>query len=57
MDNAHKTYFSELMTIPPVFEEPMKKHTTFGIGGDASVYMYPSSVFELAEVLSYTHKK
>ncbi len=56
MDNTHKTYFSELMAIPPVFEEPMKKHTTFGIGGHAAVYMYPSSVFELAEVLSYTHK-
>lgn len=34
-------------------DEPMKRHTTFKVGGPAKVFLLPNSVEELSEVLRY----
>lgn len=38
-------------------QEPMKKHTTFRIGGPAKCYVEPESVDKLVEVLQYLRKE
>lgn len=38
-------------------EEPMKKHTTFRIGGPAELFVKPGSAEELAEVVSICRKE
>ena len=37
--------------------EPMKRHTTFRIGGPAAVFISPGSEEELREVLNLLKKK
>ncbi len=39
-----------------LIDEPMSKHTTFGVGGPADVYIAPSSAEELAQVVKACRK-
>ena len=39
------------------FDEPMKAHTTFGIGGPASCLVYPDNHEELSTLLQYANKE
>ena len=56
MENTHIEYITNLLSDPPLLNEPMKKHTTFGIGGNAKCYVYPSSQLELSKLLGYCNK-
>ena len=56
MKDADIKHMKNLLTHPPLLNESMKKHTTFGIGGNAACYVYPNSQIELSELLSYCHK-
>lgn len=38
------------------FDEPMAKHTTFGIGGPADVYVEPAGADDLASVMAWVNK-
>ena len=49
-------YMVNLLSYQPLLDEPMAKHTTFGIGGKAACYVYPNSQSELCELLTYCHK-
>ena len=49
-------YIVNLLSHRPLLDEPMTKHTTFGIGGNAACYVYPNSHLELSELLAYCHK-
>jgi len=46
----------KILSIPPLLNESMKKHTTFGIGGNVACYAYPKSKLELCKLLSYCKK-
>ncbi len=39
------------------FNEPMKKHTSFRTGGDAEVFIKPTSIKEFAEIIRYINIK
>ena len=37
-----------------VFEnEPLKKHTTFGVGGVAELFIYPKTIDDIIKIISY----
>ena len=38
-----------------LFDEPLKKHTSFGIGGKASFYIYPENEIDLRNILKYSN--
>ena len=40
-----------------LIDEPLKKHTTFGVGGLASIFVYPNDKNDLIKLLKYTSKK
>ena len=40
-----------------LINEPLKKHTTFGVGGLGSVFVYPNDKNDLIKLLKYTSKK
>ncbi len=37
-----------------LLDEPMHKHTTFGIGGNASCYIMPKTIHDLKQILKYS---
>ena len=43
-----------LPDITHCFEEPMRKHTSFKIGGNAEVMMFPKNAIELSQILRVT---
>lgn len=53
MKNPALNHIMDLLSHPPLLNEPMTKHTTFGIGGNVACYVYPSSKMELCKLLSY----
>ena len=55
MDN-----FKDLIKITKgtlLFEEPMKKHTSYGIGGPAEAYIIPKDSDDLVRILNYAKEK
>ena len=56
MKDADINHMINLLSHPPLLNEPMIKHTTFGIGGNVACYVYPNSQSELCELLSYCYK-
>ena len=36
-----------------LIDEPLKKHTTFGVGGQASFFIYPKDQVDLKKILRY----
>ena len=40
-----------------LIDEPLKKHTTFGVGGLSSIFVYPNDKNDLIKLLKYTSKK
>ena len=55
MKDTDMNHLMNLLSLPPLLNEPMTKHTTFGIGGNVACYVYPNSETELCELLSYCH--
>ena len=56
MKDADINHMINLLSHPPLLNEPMTKHTTFGIGGNVACYVYPNSQSELCELLSYCYE-
>ncbi|MBT5077582.1 MAG: UDP-N-acetylmuramate dehydrogenase [Candidatus Marinimicrobia bacterium] len=56
MKDADINHMMNLLRHPPLLNEPMCKHTTFGIGGNAACYVYPNAQTELCELLAYCHE-
>ncbi len=53
MKDADINKMMNLLSHTPLLNESMKKHTTFGIGGNAACYVYPHSQTELSQLLSF----
>ena len=53
MKDTELNHMINILSHPPLLNEPMKNHTTFGIGGNATCYVYPRSKGELCQLLSY----
>ena len=45
---------SDLISSKVLIDEPLKKHTSFGIGGNASFYIYPENKTDLKNILQYS---
>ena len=56
MLELHKKEICNLVDSKILFDEPLKKHTTFGVGGLASIFIYPSSIDDLKKILNYAYK-
>ena len=56
MLELYKQEISSLVNSKILFDEPLKKHTTFGVGGLASIFIYPSSIDDLKKILKYSFK-
>lgn len=56
MLELYKKEISSLVNSKILFNEPLKKHTTFGVGGLASMFIYPSSIDDLKKILKYSFK-
>lgn len=48
---------SDLLTVPPLFDEPMSQHTTMRTGGPADALVDPASVEEVRRVLQYCARR
>ncbi len=57
MNDVQKDHLKTMVTGQIFFNEPMTKHTTFGIGGPVSVYVYPKDKQELINILQTAHKE
>ena len=57
MTNDQKELFNNMITGKILIDEPMQKHTTFGIGGPVSALIYPKDKNELKMVLIKVKQK
>tara|TARA_Y100001970_G_scaffold44765_1_gene55978 strand:- start:2068 stop:3003 length:936 start_codon:yes stop_codon:yes gene_type:complete len=55
LDNI-KHEICSLLKSKVLIDEPLKKHTTFGVGGLASLFIYPSDANDLKTILKYSTK-
>ena len=46
-----------MLTSVMTFDEPLAKHTTFGIGGPADCMVFPETREELSKLLKYAYQK
>ncbi len=58
MNKSHQIAIQNLLEDSVLLNEPMYKHTTFGIGGPVKCLAYPKNIDELITILQYaqTHK-
>ena len=52
-----KNKILNLINSKVLLDEPLKRHTTFGVGGSASVFVYPKDKEDLVTLLKYTSKE
>ena len=57
MNSKQKQYIYNTISSKIIFDEPLKNHTSFGIGGPASCFIYPKNRQELSKLLQYTKKE
>ena len=57
MNLKQKKYIYNTISSKIIFDEPLKNHTSFGIGGPASCFIYPKNCQELSKLLQYTKKE
>ena len=57
MNQEQKETIRNLLASIMKFDEPMRDHTTFGIGGLASCLVYPDNREELSELLQYANRE
>ena len=55
LNNKHKIEIDKMLTSNILFDEPLAKHTTFGIGGPAYCLIFPSNAKELSKLLKYAN--
>ena len=56
MNKKHKDEITKMTLENILFDEPLSKYTTFGIGGPASCLFYPKNIDELQTLLIYSKK-
>lgn len=57
MNNVYTNYFTNVLRENQIkVNEPMKRHTTFGIGGPADCFLMPETTEELCLVTKLAHK-
>ena len=56
MLDTTKNEIFELLKSKILIDESLKKHTTFGVGGLASLFIYPYDISDLKTVLKYSFK-
>ena len=54
--NKYKENLNNIVSCKILFDEPLSKYTTFGIGGPADCLIYPNNSDELFIILSYCYK-
>ena len=57
MNQKQKKEIRNMLSSYIIFDEPLAKYTTFGIGGPAKCMVYPENLNELSNILKYAHKK
>ena len=57
MNQKQKKDIRNMLTSEMTFDEPLSKHTTFGIGGPATCMVFPESREELSTLLTYASEK
>ena len=56
MNKEHQKYIKDNFSEISFINEPMKKHSTFGIGGNAKVFILPQKLIEIKNILKYSSK-
>ena len=56
MLNSIKNEICDMIKSRVLIDEPLKKHTTFGVGGFASLFIYPNDIDDLKMILKYSFK-
>ena len=57
MNQKQKKDIRKMLTSIMTFDEPLAKHTTFGIGGPADCMVFPENREELSKLLKYAYQK
>ena len=57
MNQKQKKDIRKMLTSIMTFDEPLAKHTTFGIGGPADCMVFPKTREELSKLLKYAYQK
>ena len=57
MNQKQKKDIRKMLTSVMTFDEPLAKHTTFGIGGPADCMVFPETRDELSKLLKYANQK
>ena len=57
MNLAMKNKIIDLIDSKVLIDEPLRKHTTFGVGGPASVFVYPHNKEDLIKLLKFISKE
>ena len=57
MNQKQKKDIRKMLTSVMTFDEPLAKHTTFGIGGPADCMVFPETREELSKLLKYANQK
>jgi len=56
LNQKQKKEIGTMMSSYILFDEPLAKYTTFGIGGPAGCLVYPDNPNELSQLLRYAHE-
>ena len=51
-----KNKINNLIDSKILIDESLKRHTTFGVGGIAAIFVYPENKKDLVKLLKYTSK-
>jgi len=57
LNQKQKKDIRKMLTSVMTFDEPLAKHTTFGIGGPADCMVFPKTREELSKLLKYAYQK
>jgi len=57
LNQKQKKDIRKMLTSVMTFDEPLAKHTTFGIGGPADCMVFPETREELSKLLKYAYQK
>ena len=57
MNQKQKKDIRKMLTSVMTFDEPLAKHTTFGIGGPADCMVFPETREDLSKLLKYAYQK
>ena len=52
-----KNKIANLIQSKVLIDEPLKRHTTFGVGGSASIFVYPNNKEDLIKLLKFISKE